>query len=188
MTVEFMRKEYEAKAASAAAPQASAPKGNESADSKDGWSDLKRKWAVYSHGDLKQRCKELGSGNYLIEGLLPERSLGLIVGHSGLGKSPYLYQAALCVAAGKPFLGQAVHQGRVLYLDFENGLGQVAEMIDSLLKHLGLKEAPENLVLWNLNDSSPKWVQTGHSLRDMVQEVEPAIRQMLRTAERSETG
>ncbi|MDA2925273.1 AAA family ATPase [Acidobacteria bacterium AH-259-L09] len=153
----------------------SAPKGNESADTGTEYSNLKRKWGVYRHGDLKQRCQELGSGNYLIKDFLPERSLGLVVGHSGLGKSPYLYQAALCVAAGKPFLGHAVRQGKVLYLDFENGLGQVAEMIDSLLKHVGLKEAPENLVLWNLNDSSPKWGQTGYTLRDMVQEVEPDL-------------
>ena len=90
------------------------------------WSNLKGRHAVYRHGDLKLRCKELGSGKHLIEGLLPERAIGLIVGDSGLGKSPLLYQAALCIAAGVPFLGHEVHQGKVLVCDFENGIAQVS--------------------------------------------------------------
>lgn len=137
------------------------------------WATQKRKWSVYRHHDLKQRCHELGSGNHLIEGLLPERALGLVVGNSGIGKSPYLYQAALCVAAGMPFLGHPVRQGRVLYLDFENGLGEVDEIINSLLDHLSLAQAPDNLRLWNLSDSPPNWEQS--CLAEMVHDVQPAL-------------
>ena len=138
-------------------------------------SQLKRKWAVYSPGELKQRSHELGDGRFLIDGLFPERSLGLVIGDSGLGKSPLLYQAAICVAMGTPFLGHPVRQGRVLYLDYENGLGAASELITRLSAHLGLAEEPEDLLLWNLNDSPPKWDHTGYTALDMIREVSPAL-------------
>src|SRR5215469_4878899 len=65
--------------------------------------NLKRKWGIYTHGALKQRCHELRGNQYLIADLLPKRSLSIVVGDSGLGKSPLLYQAALSVAEGIPF-------------------------------------------------------------------------------------
>lgn len=131
---------------------------------------LREKHSLYSHAGLKQRCEELGSQNYLIEGLLPDRSIGLLVGDSGLGKSPLVYQAGLCIASGKPFLGHPVRQGRVLVLDFENGLSQVDGILDGLQAHLGLDRVPEDdLFLWNINDA--------HSLSPigMVEEVSPSL-------------
>ena len=136
---------------------------------------LKKQYSVYSHGDLKQRCKELGNGKYLIEGLLPDKSVGLLVGDSGLGKSALVYQMALCVASGVPFLGRAVKQSKVLFLDFENGLGQVDEMLDNLCKHLGLNETPKNFVLWNINDATSRYGQTGHTAIDIIQQVKPEL-------------
>ena len=153
---------------------------NTSDNSISGYSDpqltkLKAKWSVYSHGDLKQRVRELGSDKYLIEGLLPDRSLGLLVGDSGLGKSPLVYQMAVCVAAGIPFLGKAVKQSNVLCMDFENGLGQVAEMLDNICQHLGLTNAPKNLVLWNINDAESKYGQSGHTAVDVIRQVRPDL-------------
>lgn len=134
---------------------------------------LKRKWAIYSPSELKERTLELGGRTYVIEDLLPDRSIALAVGDSGLGKSPLLYQAALCVASGIPFLGHRVRQGRVLYLDYENGLGDVDDMVTQLSLHLGLSGKPEDLLLWNLNDSPSKWGQLGYKALDMIREVRP---------------
>jgi KaiC/GvpD/RAD55 family RecA-like ATPase len=136
---------------------------------------LKQKWSVYSHGDLKQRYNELGGQRFLIEGLLPDRSLGILVGDSGLGKSPLVYQMAACVASGTPFLGRKVRQARVLCLDFENGLGQVDEILTSLNSHLGIEETPRNLLLWNFNDSSSSYGQHGHKALDIIQETKPEL-------------
>lgn len=136
---------------------------------------LKKKWAVYRHGELKQRCEELGGATYIIEGLIPDRSLTLLVGDSGLGKSALVYQIAVCVAEGIPFLGKQVKQGKVLVLDFENGLGQVDEILDSLYKHLGLSEPPKDLILWNINDTTSKYGQAGHTALDMVREIKPDL-------------
>lgn len=134
---------------------------------------VRQKWNVYSHDELKQRCEDLGSDKYLIEGLLPDKSISLLVGDSGLGKSALVYQMALCIAAGIAFLGLAVKKCRVLVLDFENGIGEVAAMLDSLCKHLGLSEAPKSLHLWNINDAKLKYGQTGHTALDIIGQVKP---------------
>jgi hypothetical protein len=136
---------------------------------------LKRKWAIRTPSDLKRRCAETRSDAFLIDGLFPERTLGIVVGDSGLGKSPLLYQAALCVAVGVPFLGREVRRGRVLYLDFENSVGQSHGLVSRLARHLRVSEEPENMLVWNYNDCSPKWSQPGHTALDMIREVKPAL-------------
>ena len=134
--------------------------------------ELKRRWGIYTSRELKQRCKDLNSGASLIEELIPQGSLSILVGDSGLGKSPLLYQAALCVASGRPFLGRNVSQGKVLYLDFENGLADVNELVTRLSRHLDLTEIPENLLLWNYNDAQAKW--SPRDLGEMISAAQPA--------------
>lgn len=134
-------------------------------------SDLKREWGIYTPGELKQRCKELDCGSSLIGGLIPQRSLSIVAGDSGLGKSPLLYQAAICVSAGTPFLGRPVSKGRVLYLDFENGLGDVDDLVDRLSRHLKLAGRPDDLLLWNFNDAPPRWEPT--QVAAMIRQARP---------------
>lgn len=83
------------------------------------------------------------------------QSLSLFVGDSGLGKSPLLYQLAISVAAGVDFLGRKVKQCRVLVMDFENSLEDVNKTIEGIGRALGLATLPENLRLWNVDDSPP---------------------------------
>jgi archaellum biogenesis ATPase FlaH len=134
-------------------------------------SELKRKWAIYTPGELKQRCKDLDHGSLLIGGLIPRRTISIVAGDSGVGKSPLLYQAAICVAAGVPFLGRPVTQGPVLYLDFENGLGDVDEMVSRLSRYLHLTDAPETLLTWNYNNAPPRW--SSSHLPEMIRDVRP---------------
>jgi RecA-family ATPase len=136
---------------------------------------LRKKYFVYSPRELKARCKEVGSQNHLIEELLPERSLGLLVGDSGLGKSPFVYQMGLCVAAGIPFLGRAVRQGRVLCLDFENGIGEVNGIITHISQFLGLDEPPSDLQLWNFNDCSETFGQRSETALDIIKAIGPKL-------------
>ena len=134
-------------------------------------SELKQKWAIYAPRDLKQLCKEQDCSSFLIEGLIPKRTISIVAGDSGIGKSPLLYQAAICVAAGVPFLGRHISQGRVLYLDFENGFGDVNELVSRLSRHLRLTEEPENLLTWNYNNAAPKW--SASRLAEMIRDVRP---------------
>jgi AAA domain len=121
---------------------------------------------------LQARAKELGGAEYIIEGLVPKQSISLLVGDSGLGKSPFLYQAAISVAAGVPFLGKAVRPGRVLYMDSENGIAQVWDTISRVSSFLGLSDVPDGLLMWNLNDASG-FGQKGNELEDLVREFRP---------------
>ena len=151
------------------------PPGTPSESPETELTQLKRKWAVRTPSDLRQRSAEVGSAHYLIEGLLPVRGLGILIGDSGFGKSPLMYQAALCIAAGVPFLGREVQQGRVLYLDFENSVGQSAEIVSRLARHLGVNQEQENFLVWNLCDCSPYWNARGYTALDMIREVKPAL-------------
>jgi RecA-family ATPase len=57
-------------------------------------------------------------------------------------------------------------------MDGENGIGQVATMVQRLSAHLGLDSAPDNLLLWNLNDAPPHG-NTVDFLTKVIQEVQP---------------
>jgi hypothetical protein len=139
-------------------------------------SELASRWHAYTYAELKDRCQSLGGGRYLIEGILPERSLGLLVGDSGIGKSPLAYQMAMCVASGTSFLGHPVREaGPVLCIDYENGLGQVGEILTRLAKHLELSEVPGNMTLFNFNDSPPDWESAGRTAAELIRDVKPTL-------------
>lgn len=126
-----------------------------------------RTHSVRSLDELEARCRELGAGQQLIETLLPAKSLALLVGDSGLGKSPLVYQMAICVATGTAFLGRPVQKGRVLILDYENGLAQTLDLAHSLQQHLGLSDLPEGaLKFWSYNDCA-----TGEETRDAIHDL-----------------
>jgi hypothetical protein len=135
---------------------------------------LKAKWGVFSPRDLEEEFRLAGEEKFLIEELIPEQSLILVAGESGLGKSPLEYQKALCVAKGIPFLGCAVRQAKVLYVDCENGKRDVHERLGDLCGFLGLAERPtlEELVVFNLA-MTPEWVK--HGLWGLIHEFKPGL-------------
>jgi hypothetical protein len=128
------------------------------------------RFGIRTPRQLREYCKEVAATEFIVEGLIPKQSLALVVGDSGLGKSPFLYQGAMCVAAGIPFLGREVKPGTVLYLDSENGIAQVDLVVSQLAKHLGLSAPPENLLLWNLNDCTEVW-----SPAKLIEEAKPSL-------------
>jgi hypothetical protein len=136
---------------------------------------LKAKWAIYRPDELRCRCQARGNQRYVINRFVPEKSLVLMVGDSGLGKSPLAYQMALCVAAGVPFLGEPVQQTSALYLDFENGSFEVNHLVGQLSKHLGIAEPPRHLTLWNIGDCKPDWGTSGHSAVELIRDVKPGV-------------
>jgi hypothetical protein len=134
-----------------------------------------RLWGLHTPRTLNVRLKELGATNYVIKGLLPVRKIGLLLGDSGLGKSPLVYQAAICVAAGIPFLGKQITQGPVVIADYENGLADMHDLVDRISRYLKLPEPPENLYLWSLNDCPPDGGVWGYRLADIVGFVKPVL-------------
>jgi len=106
----------------------------------------KPSFRVLSLPEFESQCSTKPE-SFVVEGLFPESSVNIAAGDSGLGKSPWAYQMALCVASGIPFLGHQVKQGPVLYVDLENGQSGILGLVRSLLRHLRIAKIPENFYL-----------------------------------------
>ena len=57
---------------------------------------------------------------FLVEGLIPEKGMGIIAGNPKAGKSFLALQLGVCISQGLPFLGRETKQGSVLYLALED--------------------------------------------------------------------
>jgi len=110
------------------------------------------------HGaELAHLVRNLPNTHFLVDGLIPSSSVNIMVGDSGIGKSPLVVQMALAVASGKPFLGQAVRQGNVLLMDYENSLRNSHRILEQQRKHLGLAAYPAaRFIYWPVYDDPPK--------------------------------
>ena len=142
----------------------------EAAATNSGLAEVKRRHALRSFSELTQRRQEASQSGYIVEGLLPARSIGILVGDSGIGKSPWLYMFGLCVAAEVPFLGLPTTRGEVLILDYENSPGDSEELVEHLRQHLGLDAVPESLTVWNANDCAPSFGQPTYTITDIITE------------------
>src|SRR5262245_8496623 len=100
--------------------------------------DWAKCWGLHTARALRVRARELGASEYLIKSFLPARSTALLVGDSGLGKSPLVYQIGICVAAGLRFLGKETTKGTVILADFENGIEDMCEMSERISRYVGL--------------------------------------------------
>src|SRR5579859_248606 len=57
---------------------------------------------IHTPDSLDSLCVEESRRPFVVDGFLSVGSIGIVVGDSGLGKSPLNYQLGLCVAAGLP--------------------------------------------------------------------------------------
>ena len=92
---------------------------------------------VLSYADLVAQREAVGNLPEMIEGLLPDRTVNIIAGDSGLGKTPLALQMAICVAFEIPFLKRPTRRGRVLIVDYEN-----PDLIDRLTEIGGYLKVP----------------------------------------------
>lgn len=72
----------------------------------------------------------------IVEGMIPENSVNILVGDSGLGKTPFVVQLAVCIALGEDFLGQKTVQKKVMMVDYENAEA-LADVVGQICEHLG---------------------------------------------------
>jgi hypothetical protein len=75
----------------------------------------------------------------------------LLVGPTGIGKSTFAMQFALCCTLGRPFFGiQPARPLRVLIIQSENDEGDLAEMRDGVLAGLGFRVEDRDAALANI--------------------------------------
>lgn len=93
---------------------------------------------------------------YRVEKLLPARSLTLLYGRSGIGKTWLSLMIAKAVQAGRPLFGMNTKACPVVYVDYENPLNVVVDRARRLdirevrFWHLSAETPPPKL-------DSPKW-------------------------------
>ncbi len=78
---------------------------------------------------------------FLVDDYIACRSLGLMYGKSGAGKSFVAIDLAFSVATGRKWLGQDTEQGAVLYVAAEGGTG-IRKRLAALKKHFGVADFP----------------------------------------------
>lgn len=130
---------------------------------------------LYTATELSELCERYADVPYLVEDLLGTSSIVCLVGRSGLGKSALLYQLCISVAGGVPFFGHKTHQGKAIYVDFENAIVQVKTMLESLSKFLGLDSIPDELLCCNANDPNASANLTGKSIMEIIKHERPSI-------------
>ena len=116
--------------------------------------------------EVDRICDDDTRVQFLVDGFLPAKSIGIAAGDSTIGKSPLGYQLGLCVAAGNPFLGRSTKQGRVVYFDLENSIHDSRAIRDALARFLGLSVAPENFLLAT---------EAPLALETLIAEVKPSL-------------
>lgn len=121
---------------------------------------------LVSLNELERICQQ-NPTTYLVEGFLPADEVHVAVGDSGLGKTPWAYQLGLCVATGRPFLGYKTHQGKVVYLDLENGPQDVLQVAESLCGYLGVSRFPEEFLVPN--------DEIGSEMDEIVAQYKPSL-------------
>ena len=144
---------------------------------------LRAKYHAFKAGELSARLRAAGKQRFLITGMLPSQSIALMVGDSGIGKSPLLFQLGLCVAAGVPFFHHRTTPGLVLYFDHENNHREGKACLETIAEFLGFPPRitagertflPDNFLYWNGHDKPKDW-DDRRSVFDMIRELRPKL-------------
>lgn len=135
---------------------------------------------VYSPSALKAAIKREAKKPYLVEGLFRTGSLNVLIGDSGLGKTPLAIQIGICIAAGVSLFGKSVQQGTVLYCDAESSPSDFSEKLETLSTFLGLSEPPAQFHVWSPHwdggrSESRRFENVGTTLIERVNTVEPTF-------------
>jgi len=83
----------------------------------------------------------------IVEGLVYERQTVLLMGRFGVGKTMFGTQFSLHLATGREFLGLKIPRPyRIVYLDFENDLGDMKNRVSKQASNMGLSDEQQALL------------------------------------------
>lgn len=143
-------------------------------DSPPSFEKLKKQHGLYSGSEVGPAVPRLPSSSHIVEGLIPPCSVNILVGDSGIGKTPLAYQLALAVASGTPFLGLPVRKGKALLVDFENALWDSHWILEQQRKHLGLSYYPSYFLLWPMHLGAAS-VWSERHVEEVIQQFTPDL-------------
>ena len=94
-----------------------------------------RESRFYSAASLKE--KQVPPREWLVDKLVPMKTVTLFGGDGGTGKSLLALQLAIGAATGAGWLGRPVEQGRVIFISAEDDDDELHRRIDDILRALG---------------------------------------------------
>lgn len=105
---------------------------------------------------------DLGHGDvpapeYIVSPILPTGVPTLLGGHGGTGKSFLALVLAVCVAAGRDFMGMPVRRVRVMFYSAEDGKGVLRWRLQKICRALDIdsNELAEWLIVLDVTDAEP---------------------------------
>jgi hypothetical protein len=146
--------------------------------------DWRAKWGHLIHDESgagsSETADSLNTVNDVIEELAPTNSILLLIGMSGVGKSPLLYQAGLSVAAGLPFLEFKVKRGRFLLFDYENTPEDSIALRQRLRRFLGIPDPVADFIVVPMKGRREKFSRSDvvamiRDIRPLIAAIEPLI-------------
>ena len=110
--------------------------------------DMRPTASTITFADRHKIREKAESEIYLIQPWLKKASLVQVFGYSGHGKSIFILHMMTALACAKPFAGPFAveHRGKVLIMDYENGLLSLSRRLDDLAKVYG--DPGEFLQIW----------------------------------------
>jgi len=123
---------------------------------------------IYTVAEMEEQIKKLEDLTYLLQDYIPPQSVNIMVGDSGIGKSPFCYELAICIAAGVPFLGISTTQARVLYLDYEDDVSLMVTYANAITRKLRLPKTPDTFQFW-----SPAMAGQKREPFDLIKQFQP---------------
>lgn len=101
----------------------------------EGSRPLIRESQFYSAASLKG--KAVPTRQWLVQGLVPQKTVTLFSGDGGTGKSLLALQLAVAVAAQTAWIGKTVNTGRVIFLSAEDDDDELHRRLDDILRAEG---------------------------------------------------
>ena len=105
--------------------------GSQSGQATDNAAKPARESQFYSAASLKE--KPIPPRQWLVHGLVPQKTVTLFSGDGGTGKSLLALQLAVDVAAQTAWIGKTVNTGRVIFLSAEDDNDELHRRLDDIL-------------------------------------------------------
>lgn len=110
--------------------------------------EAEKKPALIQMKDAEELERVAGGRTFLIEPWLPPQTIVQVYGYSGHGKSMFIQHAMAALASGRKYFGpfEVGRAGRVLYLDYENGMLTLSRRLADLMSAQG--DTGDRLQIW----------------------------------------
>lgn len=106
-------------------------------DEEEDWASYARASTFYSAATLRDRA--VPPREWLVDDLVPMKTVTLFYGDGGTGKSLLALQLAVAVTVCGTWLGRAVNQGRAIVLSAEDDNDELHRRLDGILRATGLQ-------------------------------------------------